>query len=104
MLAVTGVRRTPVMPDVPTVAEAAVPGYEFTIWFGAFAPARTPAAIVSRLNQVIVKAIETPDTREQLAKAGVDPESSTPEELGRHLRSEIDKWAKVIKTSGIPLN
>ena len=104
MLAVTGTRRAPTMPDVPTVAEAAVPGYEFTIWFAAFAPAGTPRTIISRLNQELVKALEMPDMREQLAKAGVDPESSTPEELGKHLRAEIAKWAKVIKTSGIPIN
>ena len=104
MLAVTGTRRAPTMPDVPTVAEAAVPGYEFTIWFAAFVPAGTPKAIISRLNQVIVKSIETPDMREQLAKAGVDPEPSTPDELGKHLRTEIAKWAKVIKASGIPIN
>ena len=104
MLAVTGNRRAPTMPEVPTVAEAAVPGYEFTIWFAAFAPAGTPKAIISRLNQVIVKSLETPDMREQLAKAGVDPEPSTPDELGKHLLADIAKWAKVIKASGIPLN
>jgi tripartite-type tricarboxylate transporter receptor subunit TctC len=104
MLAVTGTRRAPTMPDVPTVAEAGVPGYEFTIWFAAFAPARTPKAIVARLNQVIVKSIALPEMREQLAKAGVDPETSTPEELGKLLRDETAKWARVIKASGIPLN
>ena len=104
MLAVTGTRRAPTMPDVPTVAEAAVPGYEFTIWFAAFVPAGTPKAIISRLNQVIVKSIETPDMREQLAKAGVDPEPSTPDELAKHLRTDIAKWARVIKASGIPIN
>ena len=104
MLAVTGTRRAPTMPDVPTVAEAAVPGYEFTIWFAAFVPAGTPKVIISRLNQVIVKSIETPEMREHLAKAGVDPEPSTPDELAQHLRSDIAKWARVIQTSGIPIN
>jgi tripartite-type tricarboxylate transporter receptor subunit TctC len=104
MLAVTGTRRAPTMPEVPTVAEAGVPGSEFTIWFAAYAPAGTPKAIISRLNQAIVKSLETPEMREQLAKSGVDPESSTPEELARYLRSEITKWAKVIKASGIPIN
>ncbi len=104
MLAVTGTRRAPTMPDVPTVAEAAVPGYEFTIWFAAFVPAGTPKVIISRLNQVIVKSIETPEMREQLAKAGVDPEPSTPDELAKHLRSDIAKWARVIQASGIPIN
>jgi tripartite-type tricarboxylate transporter receptor subunit TctC len=104
LLAVTGARRAPTMPEVPTAAEAAVPGYDFTIWFAAYAPAGTPKAIISRLNQAIVQSLETPDTREQLTKAGVDPESSTPDELGKLLRSEIARWAKVIKASGIPIN
>ncbi|HZM44189.1 MAG TPA: tripartite tricarboxylate transporter substrate binding protein [Burkholderiales bacterium] len=104
MLAVTGTRRAPTMPEVPTVAEAGVPGSEFTIWFAAYAPSGTPKAIISRLNQAIVKSLETPEMREQLAKSGVDPESSTPEELAGYLRSEIAKWAKVIKASGIPIN
>ena len=104
MLAVTGAKRSPTMPDVPTVAEAAVPEYEFDSWFGIFTPAGTPKAIVSRLNQVIVKALEMPDLREQLARAGLDPESSTPDELGRILRDDTAKWAKVIKAAGIPIN
>ncbi|OGA37574.1 MAG: hypothetical protein A3G24_01680 [Betaproteobacteria bacterium RIFCSPLOWO2_12_FULL_62_13] len=104
MLAVTGAKRSPTMPDVPTVAEAAVPEYEFDSWFGIFTPAGTPKAIVSRLNQVIVKAIEMPDLRQQLARAGLNPESSTPDELGRILRDDTAKWAKVIKAAGIPIN
>jgi tripartite-type tricarboxylate transporter receptor subunit TctC len=104
LLAVTGARRAPTMPEVPTAAEAAVPGYDFTIWFAAYAPAGTPKAIISRLNQAIVQSLEAPDTREQLTKAGVDPESLTPDELGKLLRSEIARWAKVIKASGIPIN
>ena len=104
ILAVTGTRRVPAMPEVPTVAEAGVPGSEFTIWFAMYAPSGTPKTIISRLNQVIVESLAAPETREQLAKAGVDPESSTPEELGKYLRSEIARWAKVIKASGIPIN
>src|SRR5262245_21592319 len=104
MVAVTSTRRAPTMPEVPTVAEAGVPGYEFTIWFATFAPAGTPKAIIARLNQVIVKSIETPEMREQLAKAGVDAESSTTDELGKLLRADIAKWAKVIKAAGIPVN
>ena len=104
ILAVTGTRRVPAMPEVPTVAEAGVPGSEFTIWFAMYAPSGTPKTIISRLHQVIVKSLAAPETREQLAKAGVDPESSTPEELGKYLRSEIARWAKVIKASGIPIN
>jgi tripartite-type tricarboxylate transporter receptor subunit TctC len=104
ILAVTGTRRVPAMPEVPTVAEAGVAGSEFTIWFAMYAPSGTPKAVISRLNQVIVKSLAAPETREQLAKLGVDPEPSTPEELGKYLRSEIARWAKVIKAAGIPIN
>lgn len=104
ILAVTGAKRSPPMPDIPTVAEAGVPGYDFDAWFGIFAPAGTPKAVISRLNQVIVKALEMPDLREQLARAGLDPESSTPDQLGKLLRADVAKWAKIIKAAGIPIN
>jgi tripartite-type tricarboxylate transporter receptor subunit TctC len=104
ILAVTGARRSPSMPEVPTVAEAGLPDYEFNSWFGIFAPAKTPAPIISRLNGVIVKALAAPEVREQLAGAGLDPEPSTPEELGKILRSDVVQWAKIIKAAGIPLN
>jgi len=104
ILAVTGTKRTPTMPGVPTVAEAGVPGYEFGIWFAMFAPAGTPQAILARLNREIVKALALPDMREKLAQTGVDAESSTPEQLGQLLRSEVAKWAKIIQAAGIPIN
>ena len=104
ILAVTGAKREPTVPDVPTMAEAGLPGYEFVIWFGMFAPAGTPQAIISRLNREIVKALATPDMREKLAQTGVNAESSTPEQLGRLLRSDVAKWAKIIKEAGIPIN
>lgn len=104
IIAVTGAKREPTMPNVPTVAESGVPGYEFGIWFAMFAPAGTPKPIITRLNQIIVKVLATQETREQLAKVGVNAESSTPEQLGRHLRSEVAKWAKIIKAAGIPIN
>lgn len=104
ILAVTGAKREPTVPDVPTVAEAGVPGYEFGIWFSVFAPAGTPKPIITRLNQEIVKMLATPDMREKLAATGVNAESSTPEQLGKHLRSEVEKWAKIIKAAGIPIN
>ena len=104
IIAVTGAKREPTMPDVPTVAESGVPGYEFSIWFAMFAPAGTPKPIITRLNQIIVKSLATPEMREQLAKVGVNAESSTPEQLGQHLRSEVAKWAKIVKSAGIPIN
>ena len=104
IIGVTGAKREPTMPDVPTVAEAGLPGFEFVIWFGMFAPAKTPRAIVTRLNQEIVKALATPDMRSQLAKVGVNAESSTPEALGKLLRADVAKWAKIIQSAGIPIN
>lgn len=104
IIAVTGLKREPTMPDVPTVAESGVPGFEFSIWFAMFAPTGTPKAIVTRLNQEVVKMMETQDMRAQLAKVGVNAGSSTPEELGRHLRAEVAKWAKIIKAANIPIN
>jgi tripartite-type tricarboxylate transporter receptor subunit TctC len=104
ILAVTGSKRESTVPDVPTVAESGLPGYEFEIWFGMFAPSGTPKAIITRLNREIVKALATPDIREKLAQTGVDAESSTPEQLGQLLRSDVAKWAKIIKAAGIPIN
>jgi tripartite-type tricarboxylate transporter receptor subunit TctC len=104
LLAVTGAKRTPTMPDIPTVAESGVPEYTFDSWFAIFAPAGTPASIVSRLNGVTVKALGTPELHEQLSRAGLDPEPSTPEEMSRILRADVAKWAKIIKAAGIPIN
>ena len=104
ILAVTGSKRESTVPDVPTVAESGLPGYEFEIWFSLFAPSGTPKAIITRLNQEIVKALAMPDMREKLAQTGVDAESSTPAQLGQLLRSDVAKWAKIIKAAGIPIN
>jgi tripartite-type tricarboxylate transporter receptor subunit TctC len=104
LLAVTGAKREPSIPDVPTVAESGVPGYEFDIWFALFAPAGTPPAIIQRLNQAVVKALAVPETRQKLARTGVNAGTSTPEELRKHLVLEVDKWAKVVKAAGIPIN
>ncbi|MGH8663915.1 MAG: Bug family tripartite tricarboxylate transporter substrate binding protein, partial [Burkholderiales bacterium] len=103
ILAVTGAKREPTAPDVPTVAET-VPGYEFTIWFALYAPTGTPQAIITRLNQELVEALAKPDMHEKLARAGVNAGSSTPEALGKYLRAEVAKWAKVVKAAGIPIN
>src|SRR5688572_8891009 len=104
ILAVTGSKREPTVPNVPTVAEAGVPDYDFTIWFALFAPTGTPKPIITRVNQEIVKGLAEPDMREKLARAGVNAGSSTPEELATYLRAEVAKWAKTIKAAGIPIN
>jgi tripartite-type tricarboxylate transporter receptor subunit TctC len=104
IIAVTGLKREPTMPDVPTVAESGVPGFEFSIWFAMFAPTGTPKPVITRLNQELVKMLATQEMRAQLAKVGVNAGSSTPEELGKHLRAEVAKWAKIIKAANIPIN
>jgi tripartite-type tricarboxylate transporter receptor subunit TctC len=104
IIAVTGYKREPTVPDVPTVAEAGFPGTEFEIWFGMFAPAATPKAIIARLNKEVVAGLATPDMRQKLAQTGVDAGSSTPEQLGELLRADAAKWAKIIKAQGIPIH
>ena len=100
-LGTTGLKRSSVLPDVPTIAEAGVPGYEATIWLGIMAPAGTPAAIVDKLNGEINKVLQRPETREAWAKQGAEPLVMTPAEFDKYMRADIDKWAKVIQTAGI---
>jgi len=99
-LGVTGLKRSSIAPDLPTLDEAGVPGYEANAWFATFVPAGTPGAIVERLNREIVRAITSPDLRERLTGQGADPVTGTAEELERYTRSEIQRWAKVIRESG----
>jgi tripartite-type tricarboxylate transporter receptor subunit TctC len=100
-LAVTGLTRSAALPNVPTVAESGVPGYEVSAWFGLFAPAGTPAAIVTSLNAETVKAMRAPDLRERLASQGADATSSTPEQFAAYVKEELAKWTRVIKASGM---
>lgn len=102
--AVTSARRLAALPDVPTVAEAGVPGYESVGWFGLVAPARTPSAIVSKINAAVVGVLADPETQAGIRKLGVEPSASTPDEFGAFIRSEIDKWAAVIKAANIKIN
>jgi tripartite-type tricarboxylate transporter receptor subunit TctC len=100
-LAVTGTRRTSAAADIPTVAESGVPGYEVTSWYGLSAPAKTPQAIIARLNSEAVRALNNAELRERLLGLGADPAGNTPEQYAAFIRNEIDKWAKVIKAAGI---
>jgi len=100
-LATSGRARSAIMPDVPTVAEAGVPGYEATIWLGVVAPKGTPAAIVDRLNAEITKVTTSPDVKEAWAKQGATPLVMKPAEFEQYLRDDIAKWAKVIAQAGI---
>ena len=100
LLAVTGAKRSSAMPEVPTVAESGLPGFEASNWFGLMAPAGTPPEIVNRLNAETTKALAAPEVREKLAALGFEIQSSTPQEFTTLLRSETEKWAKVVKVSG----
>jgi len=99
-LAVTSSTRAPALPDVPTVAEAGLPGFEASSWFGVLAPAGTPPAIVAKLNAEIAKWLTTPEAKEKLANVGANIASGTPEDFARHIQAETAKWAKVVKESG----
>ena len=100
-LGVTTTKRAGALPDVPTIAEAGVPGYESVQWFGMLVPASTPRPVVDRLHNEITRAVRAPDMKERLNSLGLDVVASTPEEFGAYMRSETEKWAKVIKTMGI---
>ena len=96
-LAVSTAQRSPLAPELPTVAEAGVPGYEFSGWFGIFAPAATPTEIVNKLAAASVKAVQSPDLRERLSQQGFIPVASGPEQFAAFFRREVAKWARVIK-------
>ena len=103
-LGVTTARRSSALPDVPTIAEAGVPGYEVSPWFAVFAPAGTPAAVVTRLNQVLNDAIRQPDNLKKLEGVGAEPIGSTPQELATHLDKELNRWGRIIKERNIHLD
>ena len=100
-IATTGKKRTPAAPDIPTVAEAGVPGYEVATFYGVSAPAKTPRPIIDKLHAEIVRALNSPDLKERLQGLGADPVGNTPEQYTAFMQNEIDKWAKVIKAAGI---
>ncbi|CAG9166255.1 tripartite tricarboxylate transporter substrate binding protein [Cupriavidus respiraculi] len=100
-LAVTTAKRSPQFPGVPTVAEAGVPGYEVTNWYGLVAPAGTPSDIVARLNQALVKVMAEPDIRQRLAASGMDATADTPQQFAKLLATERAKWGDLIRKAGI---
>jgi len=99
-LAISGAKRSAAMPDIPTMIEAGLPGFEATSWYCVVAPAGTPKLIIDRLNAEIVKALNTPEMRQRLADEGAEVEPSTPAELARFVHAEIPKWARAVKDSG----
>jgi tripartite-type tricarboxylate transporter receptor subunit TctC len=100
LLATGSAKRSPQLPDAPTVSEAGVPGYEAVTWVGIVAPAKTPPEILKRVHDVMVKAVNTPEVRAQFAVLGMDPVGSTPEEFAALIKQENEKYAKVVKASG----
>jgi len=100
-LAVTSPKRHPSWPDVPTMAEAGVPDMEVPVWTAFFAPAKTPPAIVAKLQQEVARVVQTPEVRQRFAQMGLDPVGGTSEELGARVRRDIDKWSAVAKAANI---
>jgi tripartite-type tricarboxylate transporter receptor subunit TctC len=103
-LAVTNPKRSPIVPDVPTVAESGLPGFEALQWFGIFAPAATPKDIIAKLNADIVKAVRLPEVQERMTALGADVVGSTPEAFASFQKADTAKWAKVVKASGAKID
>ena len=100
-LAVTGAQRSPAAPEVPTIAESGFPGFEASAWYGVLAPAGTPPRIIVRLHDEIVRVLKMPDVKERLENVGFELVGGTPEAFGAYIKTEIQKWARVVKASGI---
>jgi len=103
-LAVTSLRRSPNMPELPTISESGFPGFEATSWYALLAPAGTPAPIVNKVHQEVLKGLAQPDLRAKFAKLGLDTVGNSPAELAAIIKSDIGKWAKLIKDAGITAN
>jgi len=100
-LAITTRTRSPALPELPTISESALPGYDFSSWYGLMVPAGTPQPVIGRLHDETVKALKLPDLQQRLASEGCDAVGSTPEKLGAYIRTEMARWAKVVKASGM---
>jgi tripartite-type tricarboxylate transporter receptor subunit TctC len=100
-IAMASLKRTSFAPDLPTVAESGLPGFEAGVWYGIVAPAGTPPAIIGRLHQELARIVRLPDVRERLNVEGVEPVGNTPAEFGAYLKSEIAKYAAVAKSAKI---
>ncbi len=103
-LAVTSVKRVQALPQVPTIAESGLAGYEAVNWYGILAPAGTPATIIARLHAEFIKTVRTPETRDWMSKQGMEVLSGSPAEFGTYLQAEITKWSKVVKDAGLAPN
>jgi tripartite-type tricarboxylate transporter receptor subunit TctC len=100
-LGISSLKRSPAAPDVPTIAETGLPGYEFVAWFGLLAPAATPPKLVEHIASQVRAAVNAPDIRAKLESQGIEPETNSPGEFRVYLRKEMEKWNKVIREAGI---
>ena len=103
-LAVTTTKRSAVMPELPTIAEAALPGYDASVWFGVFAPAGTPRPVVDRLHGEILKALQTQDLKSRMVAMGTDVSGIGPDDFSAYVRKEIPKWANLVKAAGVKVS
>jgi tripartite-type tricarboxylate transporter receptor subunit TctC len=103
-LAVSGAQRSPQLPDVPTVMESGVPGYEAYVWLGLLAPKGTPRPIIERLHREVMQALATPEVKTYMANSGIEIVGSTPEEFDRYFRAEKELWAKVVRATGAKID
>jgi len=104
LLAVSGAKRSPAAPDLPTVMESGVPGYVFDVWYGMLLPGRAPSAIVNKLNAEINRALKSPALVQRFAAAGLDAAGNKPEEFSRQIREEVAKWRKVVAAANIKVD
>ena len=104
VLAITDSKRSPTVPDIPTVAESGIPGYEVDQWYGIVTSAKVPKPIVQKLREGIVKILEQPDVAKRLASEGSTPVGSTPEQFDAHIKSEIAKWRNLVKEAKLDLH
>ncbi len=104
VLGITSGKRFSTMPDIPTVAEQGLPGFEAVSWAGVCAPGATPKPVIARLNEEFVKVLKLPAIRERLLRDGIEPVGSSPEEFLAHTRREAQKWGKVVRDAGVTAN
>jgi tripartite-type tricarboxylate transporter receptor subunit TctC len=103
-LAVASAARVPAFPDIPTLRELGYPRVDGTVWYGLLAPAGTPKSVIAKLNAESNRVLAMPDVKEKLARAGIDAAGGTPEEFGKFIRAEFEKWGPVVKAAGVKAN
>ncbi|MDP3715726.1 MAG: tripartite tricarboxylate transporter substrate-binding protein, partial [Burkholderiales bacterium] len=103
-IAVASTQRLKVLPDLPTITEAGVPGYESTTWFGPLAPAKTPREIVTKLNAELNKVLQLPDVSKRFASEGIEALGGTPDQFSNYIRTEIERWGRVVREANIRLD